>query len=346
MDLTTLTRKLRKLETEVPEAEWSSPAIEVLREAGCWGASIAKQYGGRADSPAGRFETYEAVAAGSLTMALVLTQHDAACELLGDCENPALAGRLLPAFASGELLTTVGISQLTTSRRGSGPAMRAERGNDSFQMTGLMPWVTSARFADYVVTGAVLQDGQQILACIPLDAAGVRIGQPMRLMALDASWTSEVYCDDVEVRPEWLMRGPCEKVLASRAPVKGFTVSAVGIGMAGALLDMIRQKGPSLGPSYAEIEAAMTDRYNGLRGRLFTAADSLSAPAGENPAMAIRTEVNDLLVRLAGTCLTVAKGTGYTAGHPAQRLVREAMFFLVWSAPTDVQVGTLQRLWP
>jgi hypothetical protein len=62
--------------------------------------------------------------------------------------------------------------------------------------------------------------------------------------------------------------------------------------------------------------------------------------------MDIRVAVNDCVTRLAMTCLTLSKGSGYLSSHPVQRLVREAMFFLVWSAPTHVQLGTLRRIWP
>ena len=55
--------------------------------------------------------------------------------------------------------------------------------------------------------------------------------------------------------------------------------------------------------------------------------------------------VNDLLIRLAVTLMTLEKGSGYLANRPAERLLREAVFFLVWSAPPAVQTGTLRALW-
>jgi hypothetical protein len=34
--------------------------------------------------------------------------------------------------------------------------------------------------------------------------------------------------------------------------------------------------------------------------------------------------------------LTASKGAGFVAGHPAERLVRESLFFRVWSCPPAV----------
>ena len=48
-------------------------------------------------------------------------------------------------------------------------------------------------------------------------------------------------------------------------------------------------------------------------------------------------------MRLAMTCLTFAKGSGFIRQRDAQRLSREAMFFLVWSATDEVRAKTLAR---
>jgi hypothetical protein len=39
------------------------------------------------------------------------------------------------------------------------------------------------------------------------------------------------------------------------------------------------------------------------------------------------------VLRAGQAALTASKGAGFVAGHPAERLVRESMFFLVWSCP-------------
>lgn len=345
MNLATLTTRLREHDDGHDERSWPVGGVRILSETGCWRNVIATRFGGAGASPQAQIETYEAVARGSMSLALILTQHDAACELLGHCDNDALSERLLPLCASGEVLTTVGISQLTTSRRTKGPAMRAEPVTDGYRFTGFMPWVTSASKADYVVVGAVLPDARQVLACVPTSLAGLSPCEPVELLALGSSWTAEIRCDDVTVTSEHLIRGPIERVLARRAPVKPLSVSAVGVGMAGALMDGIRACTGVPAEAADLLETKIVDRYESVRGRLFDAADTLSDPSEEIPSMDIRVAVNDLLVRLAATLLTFSKGSGYLSSHRSQRLVREAMFFLVWSAPPHVQVGTLNKLW-
>ncbi|MCH7884305.1 MAG: acyl-CoA/acyl-ACP dehydrogenase [Planctomycetes bacterium] len=345
IDFELLQARLREAVAGERENDWPAKSLAVLAEAGCWGHAVAKAHGGAGVAPIDQLRTYEVVASASLTDALVLTQHDGACELLGDCDNAELAARLLPEFASGRALTTVGISQLTTSRRGSGPAMTAVADGDDYRLTGVMPWVTSAKYADHIVTGGVLDDGLQILACVPTGGHGLVVCEPMELMALTGSYTSEVRCEGLRVPPDQVMRGPTGRVLALRAPVKPLSVSAVGIGVAGAILDSFGDKTKSLPDAAVILDGDIPSAYQSVRNRLYDAADVLHDPQAEIPSMEIRVAVNDLVVRLAVTLMTLAKGSGYLANRPAGRLLREAMFFLVWSAPPAVQTGTLRALW-
>jgi alkylation response protein AidB-like acyl-CoA dehydrogenase len=345
MDLEQLTRRLRELDDGGDEAAWPEQSVRAIADAGCFANTVPKRFGGRQATPREKVESYEAVAAGSLTLALILTQHDAACELLADCENESLPPKLLPTCAVGETLLTVGISQLTTSRQGGEPAMRAESVENGLALTGVMPWVTSSPRADYVVTGAVLPDNRQILACLPLNAPGVVVHDPMRFMALNASLTGRVQCNRVIVDREHLLRGPCEQALARRAPVKSLTVSSVGIGVSRALFDAIEARRDTLANADKLIDSTIAPAFHAIRARLHRAADVLVDPGEGFPAVELRVALNSLVVRLAATCLTLAKGTGYAAEHPVQRLCREAMFFLVWSAPATIQLGTLEQLW-
>lgn len=344
-DLSVLRQKLRDIDDQSDDSSWPEETISVLRDAGCFGQVIAKSQGGSAADPQRLLETYQAVGAGSITAALILTQHDSACDLISDCDNERLAADLLPQCAAGEKLATVGISQLTTSKRHHGVAMRAEPDGDDFVLNGVMPWVTSVHKADVIVTGAVLENGSQVLGCIPMDAAGVSPGTPMALMSLRTSWTGEVRCKDVRLTPNQLMRGPVDKVLALRAPVKPLKVSSVGLGLATTLLDELRGLAQNLGGAPELIADKIAPDYEAVKGRLYAAADKLNDPQAELPSGEIRADVNALLVRLATTLMTLAKGSGYLSSHPAQRLAREAMFFLVWSAPDAVRLGTLERIW-
>ena len=167
----------------------------------------------------------------------------------------------------------------------------------------------------------------------------------MQLMGLASSWTSAVHCRGTRIADSQLMKGPVAKALKRRTPAKPLTVSSVGIGVAGALLDRVLERRDSLPDARDLIDREIQPRYESLRRQLSAAADCLDKPEEAVSAAEIRVAINDLISRLALTLITMGKGSVYLSTSPLQRLVREAMFFLVWSAQTDVQWGTIRKLW-
>ena len=65
-----------------------------------------------------------------------------------------------------------------------------------------------------------------------------------------------------------------------------------------------------------------------------------SSPSAES----IRGRANSLALRSTQALLTASKGAGFVAGHFAERAVREALFFLVWSCPQPVVDAALREL--
>ncbi len=143
------------------------------------------------------------------------------------------ARRWLGAIAAGRAFTTVGISQLTTSRRHGSHALKAvESAPGVSHLKGAMPWVTAAERADVIVTGAVLDNGRQLLIAVPADRAGLTVQPSFPLAALQASCTAEVTCDEVPVTASDVLAGPSHEVMATPglAGTGGLETSAPGAG--------------------------------------------------------------------------------------------------------------------
>lgn len=324
---------------------WSVRTVSRLRDAGALGWAVPRRFGGGEFDPQRHVRAYEAVARGSLTAALILTQHDGACQLIAKSENARLAEAVLPALASGAKLATVGISHLTTSMRLGRSALHAEAvPGGAWRLRGAMPWVTSAPCCDLVLAGATLDDGRQLLCTLDPREPGVRIGPPAELAALQASATCEIQCDGVIVQSSQLVRGPADDVLKRRAPVKSLTVTATAIGHAAAIVDALRAMPTSPGePDAARIDAMLRE-FEATRNRVLEAAARRAEAESDPPSTDLRAEVNDLVNRLSLALLAVRKGRGFMRDEPAQRLAREAMFFMVWSLPVEARGESLSRL--
>ncbi len=342
--LEALSARLAKLATHYDmTGQWPESSLEHLTQAGAWTWTIPREFGGLALDPVSQTLAYEAVAAGCMSCLLILTQRDAACELIASSENASLRNELLPRLARHEVMTSVGISQLTTSRQGGRPAMTARAEGEGFVLTGCMPWVTGAVKCHHVVTGAVLPEGLQVLAVAPMDRPGVIIDPPMQLAALQSSLTSEVHLKNVLIERDLIIRGPVERALLARSPVKPLVVATAGMGLAGAMVRLMRPAAEKAIEALAEAFDDLSARHEAVRERLRSLAASIAVGDAEVPKTQMRIAVNDLLMRCAVGLMTFAKGSGFLRQMDAQRLVREAMFFLVWSAPDDVRAGTLAK---
>jgi alkylation response protein AidB-like acyl-CoA dehydrogenase len=84
-----------------------------------------------------------------------------------------------------------------------------------------------------------------------------------------------------------------------------------------------------------ESRARLESQLGELRGKVL----DYSNPVGNaDPARGaeLRGACIDLALRATHVAISLYKGASLLAGHPAQRLAREALFLLVWSCPAPV----------
>lgn len=324
------------------EARWPEASWAELRRAGVLEWSIPRAYGGLELESVDLLDGYEAIASACLTSAFILSQREAAVRRIRDGANEALRAELLPRLRRDEIFATVGLSQLTTSRQHGGPALAAKTTNDGYVLDGYMPWVTGAPHTDFFITGAVLDDGRQILAALHRQTPGVSVGEPLDLMALEGSLTAEVRCDAVEVERRWLLAGPSERVLATtgKGGTGGLETSCLAVGLAGAAIGHLAHEGESR-PEWQFTASRLARARDQLRGDIHRLAEE---DGSAEDAARVRGRANALVVRSTQAALIASKGAGFLRSHPAQRWARQALFFLVWSCPRPAAEATLAHL--
>jgi alkylation response protein AidB-like acyl-CoA dehydrogenase len=317
---------------------WPSESLAALRAAGVLRWTIPAPFGGTELDTPDLLAGYARLAQACLTTTFVLTQRDAAVARIAASQNEGLRDALLPGLAEGTLFATVGISHLTTSRQHAArPSVTAERIGKDWILDGQVPWVTGAGHADVVVTGGTCDDGRQILVALETSAAGVRIEPPLPLLALDASSTGSMNLAQVRVGDDRLLAGPIERVVAAggRSGTGSFTTSAVATGAAaGSIARLAREaeRRPDLRPAREALEAERAALWSDL---------VAAAEHGSSGTEEIRLRANSLALRAAQALLAASKGAGFVRGHPAERAVREALFFQVWSCPAPVVSAAL-----
>ncbi len=338
-----LCQYLRELGSELERpGAWPHEQLRLCGEYGVFEWFLSRESGGQGWPEADVMRGYLELSAACLTTTFVITQRTGACRRIEACDNEGLKATLLPNLASGKSFATVGISHLTTSRRHlAKPVLRAEVTAEGFIVDGFSPWVTGGPFADHVLIGATLEDGQQILAMLPMDAPGVSVPPVAELVGLSASHTGPVHCNRVELSREWLVAGPVEDVMKEGVGARpgGFQTSALAIGLAGGAVRFLQDEAAQR-PDLLLATEALHAEWHELRGDLLSAAADEPVCSTEN----LRSRSNSLALRSSQAALAAAKGTGYVVGHPAGRWCREALFFLVWSCPQPVMAANLCEL--
>lgn len=325
------------------EAAWPAEAFDRLRDAGVLAWTVPAEYGGDPRSTIEMTRGYQQLASACLVTTFVLTQRNAAVARIAVSPNEAVRAELLPPLARGELFATVGISHLTTSRQHLGtPAVSVRPDGDAFVLDGTIPWVTGGVHADIIVGGGTLSDRRQILAAIDTDDPGVTALEPVPLMALNGSKTGAVRLENVCVSADRVIAGPIEAVMkqGTGGGAGSVTTSALAVGASRPPIVMLREEahcGNQLGDSYA----AFDREYHALERDLYRLVEE-GAECGLDTE-GIRHRANSLVLRTSQALLAATKGAGYVRGHAAERHVREAMFFLVWSCPQPVVQAAMRE---
>ena len=342
--LDALVRELADLDGPADRSDaWHEPLWSALAHANAPGWSVPEEFGGVGLSRPELIRREVLVAEGSLTAAFVLSQHSAAVRrLVPAADRPEIAD-LLRSIAQGRTFPTVGISQLTTSRRKGPKAVVATKTeNGGYRLDGAMPWVTAAGRAELYVTGAVTPEGLQLLAIVRRERPGVRVETAFPLAALGASDTAEVTLESVEIAETDLLAGPVENVMAGPGggSTGGLETSALALGQARAALRALgREVERRDDPDQPVI--ALVKSWSDLAADLRLAAeDRPEAPASGE----LRRRANALVLSSTQAYLAARKGTGFLQSEPAQRWARQAMFFLVWSCPSPVAHASIRDL--
>ena len=324
---------------------WPCEQLAAMAEASVLGWLIPQEFGGSAITGAALVTGYEQLAAACLTSTFVLTQRNAAIQRIVTSPNDDLRSDLLPRLVDNSQFVTVGISHLTTSRQHwKQPTVTAERLDGGFILNGEVPWVTGGDRADLIVTGATLDNDEQVLLAVEMDSEGIEIQEPVSMLALNASRTGAIGLNQVFVPWTQLLHGPIENVMKQSGGGAGtHTTSALAIGHAANAVSLLQSE-TERRPDLVEILEPLAADVAEVSRHLHEAVVSQEQPLPDHlTAESLRRRSNSLALRASQAALAASKGAGFVTGHPAGRLVAEAMFFLVWSCPAPVVMANLRE---
>lgn len=323
--------------------DWPKEQLAECGRTGVFRWFIPDELGGEGWSSVDVVKGYLQLSAACLTTTFVITQLTGACRRIVGSSNKELKAQLIPKLLTGESLATLGISHLTTSgQHKKKPALTATPTDGGFVLEGFSPWVTGGIGSDYIVIGASLDDGRELMAVVPTDLPGVECAPPADIVALASSQTGAVKFKQAFLASEFVLAGPIENVMKQGvgANTGGLQTSTLALGVGTAALDFIRGESVQRPELVGPLDQMQTE-CDGLREQLLSMAEG--GDAGVSPGE-LRARLNSFVLRTTQAGLVAAKGRGFVKGHPAGRWCQEALFFLVWSCPQPVIEANLCEL--
>jgi alkylation response protein AidB-like acyl-CoA dehydrogenase len=193
----------------------------------------------------------------------------------------------------------------------------------------------------FIVTGATMEDGRQILFLLQQHQQGVDLENPMHMVALTCTLTSEIRLERVVIEDAWVLRHPTDNALGGRR--NGLTLGQTFIanGLTRSALDLIaRHDSDRARSASGRFEQQLKELGEEIIALCQTGRETAATAANAR----LRGACNDLALRSTHAAIALYKGAALLQRHPAQRLAREAMFLLVWSCPNPVIDCTLDLL--
>lgn len=326
------------------EKRWPAEQLRAMTDAGIDALGIPEMYGGKSASAQEIATVYLDCTLACLTTSFAFSQRNAAVQRIVACSSDELKQKLLPGLATGGQYATVGISHLSSSGQHlDKPMVCAKETDQGYLLNGMVPWVTGAIHADLLVTGATLEDGQQILLAMDTKSEGVKLGPPAQMLSLTASATGNMHLSDVLVPRDNLVAGPAENIMKSGGGGTGsLTTSLIATGVARRAIRLLEQEAENRKDLQSQCDQLITE-MNELLNDLKTDQSDPSCSPEQLTQQNLRARSNSLVLRASQAYLTATKGRGFVHGHPAERTVRESMFFLVWSCPQMVAQAAMRE---
>ncbi len=276
-------------------------------------------------------EIFEILAGACGVTFFVWVQHHAPVRMLARSDNGALRARYLDALCAGRTVAGVAFAYL---RRPGPPAVVARPVDGGYVVHGEAPWVTSWGLADVFSVAARLDD-RVLYFLVDASAPALEPSLPLELAAMNASSTVRLGINDLFVsHDDVLSLIPYEDWRAADRTATA-QPNRAAFGIAATCVRHLDKYAPDAAEALgAEVEDC--------RARSYALADSAHADA--TALVDARAESLAVAVRCATALVASVGGRAMASDHPAQRLLREAVFFTIQAQTPELRRATVAQL--
>jgi alkylation response protein AidB-like acyl-CoA dehydrogenase len=329
--------------------------VAIMREMGLFGLLVPEEYGGMAADMVSLAVVFEEISRGWMGVAGIIGSHSLSCWMIAQFGTSEQKAEHLPALASGERRTGIGLTEPGAGSDLQGISTTARRDGDYYVVNGRKTWITNARHADplpvLVKTDASAQPAHRGMSVLLVDPAapGFEVLRDLPKLGYRGPETCELVLDDVRVPATSLLGGTegrgLQQVLA--ALEKGrINIAARAVGVAQEAYDQaLRYAGEreAFGQKISGFQAVqlkLADMAMKLQAaRLLTYWAASQADAGRRADLEsglAKVYASEVAQECAFTAMQVHGGYGYSREFTVERLYRDAPLMVIGEGTNDI----------
>jgi alkylation response protein AidB-like acyl-CoA dehydrogenase len=184
-----------------------------MRELGLFGMTIPEEFGGQAFDLVSLSIVFEEISRAWMGIAGILGSHSLACSMIARHGTEDQKQRYLPALATGERRTGIGLTEPAAGSDLQGIQTRATRDGAEYIVNGTKTWITNARHANPLPvlvktdpTAVPAHRGMSLLL-IDTDTVGFVVSRDLGKLGYKGTETCEISLQDVRVPTANLLGG-------------------------------------------------------------------------------------------------------------------------------------------
>ncbi|MDP4887557.1 MAG: acyl-CoA dehydrogenase family protein [Candidatus Nanopelagicales bacterium] len=349
-------KEIKPVASEMEKSgEYPTEIVEKLKAMGLFGMTVPEEYGGLDLDPVSFAIVFEELARGWMGIAGTLGSHSLSCWMIAHFGTDDQKNRYLPALATGERRTGVGLTEPDAGTDLQGIRSTAVLDGDHYIVNGSKTWITNARHADplpiMVKTDPQADPRHKGMSILLMDAdtPGYEVLRDIGKLGYKGPESCEVVMKNARVPVANLLggvegRGMQQALPALESGRVNIAARSVGIAQAAydAALDYARER-TAFGKPIADFQAIqlkIADIATELQAaRLMTywaASEQSGGRRADMQSGMAKYFSSEVAIKASLEAMRIHGGYGYSTEYVVERLYRDAPLMAIGEGTNDI----------
>lgn len=206
-------------------------SLTLLAKMGWLGYGVPEHLGGTGGVFWDAVEALATVSEQCLTSGFIFWCQRTFIEYLVASQNAWLQSQILPKILRAEASGATGLSNAMKYIDGIEQLrLEANLEEETITLTGFLPWVSNLNPQEFFVAVATqTPTGKSPVVVVPSNALGLKRGEDLQLLGLQASWTSTIHLEQVKLSRDWIITEDAHVFLPKIRPF--FLLLQCGLGL-------------------------------------------------------------------------------------------------------------------